>query len=267
MVDRAESIDVLLPTIRIDDWLDQSVASVLTQSASCFHLYVILDGTPPEPYRGWMDDSRVTLLHIPKRGGLARGLNYALASSQAPLVARVDADDPSMPERLQQQRDFLVRHPDVAVVSSAATVIDRDDNVLGRVGPTDVVLDAAPTLILRNRILHSAVMFRREAIERAGGYDESMPFMEDYELWLRVAKQDRICIVPDQLIRYRKHVGQMTKVAPPWGPYVQRISRRRRELAAATGRSTLATQVKIAAWSTRQLLRYARWRLASDTYD
>lgn len=182
-------------------WVGEAVASVLGQTASDLELIVIddgsRDGTP-----ALLDGVRDARLRVERRepAGLTVSLNRALRLARAPLVARLDADDIALPERLARQRAFMDAHRDVGVLGGGAREVDGAGHEIAvRMPPTD---DAAlrAALIRRNPFIHSAVMTRRDLVERVGGYDESVPVAQDYDLWMRLAPLTRLASLPEVLV-------------------------------------------------------------------
>jgi glycosyltransferase involved in cell wall biosynthesis len=177
-----------------------AVESVLGQTAGDLELLVVddgsTDGTPD--ILSAVRDPRLRLERQPPRG-LTRSLNRALALTSAPLVARLDADDVALPERLARQLAFLDAHPDTGLLGSAAT--ERDAAGASRtVRPPEDDAAIRRALIRRNVFVHSTVMMRRAVVERVGGYDETLPVAQDYDLWLRLARVTRVANLPDVLV-------------------------------------------------------------------
>ena len=253
------SIVVVLPTITVDEQLDTAVNSILSGTLTRLRLLVVHDGVVPDSTRPWMSDPRVDVLHFASRGGLVAGLWEAISRSNEDLVARLDADDYSSPTRLEQQVRYLSDHPDAALVASEAMRIDSNDARLGvmvRVSGDDVRRE----LLQRNVIVHSSVVFRRSAYERAGGFDRSLPQMEDYELWLRMGRLGPIAIVRDTLVFYRIHPGQISRVAKPYGAHVRAVNRARRRLAKYLHVGPAESYVRELTWTVAQYARYFKIR-------
>lgn len=196
----------LLPVRNGMPHLPRTLASI--ESQTCKGAQIIAwdngstDGTAAE-LRQWIPS------RIPGRviSGQPLGLGASLASmvsmARTEYCARIDADDINMPQRLQQQIDFLDTHPDVAVVGSAVKLIGEQDEMLGD-GAAPVCSDADIRWRLRfcNAMSHPTVMFRRGAILAAGNYADIMP-IEDFDLWCRVAIRFEMANMPEQLVRYR----------------------------------------------------------------
>src|ERR1035437_8101371 len=124
-----KGVSVLLPTISIDDWLDQAVNSLLSQQGLEYEIIVTYDGIQPDPQRPWFHDSRVVCVHIPKRSGLAIALNMGSRAASYSYLARLDSDDVSMTSRLAVQAKYLDDHSDVVLVGSSAFRIDESGTV------------------------------------------------------------------------------------------------------------------------------------------
>lgn len=254
-----DSIVVIVPTIAIDDQLDLAVQSLLLGSFRDIRVIVVHDGVQPDDSRVWMSDTRVTVLQIPIRGGLVNGLITAIASSDEPLIARLDADDISAPGRIKAQAEYLQEHPETVLIASEAMRIDVTGQEIGPLVEY-AADDVRPRLLERNFVVHSSVMFRRHAYDAAGGFDSQLPQMEDYELWLRMALQGPIAILPEPLVSYRLHPGQVSRAAKPYGLHVTRVNRARRALAAKVGSSAIRTHILTARWTLAQYLRYFKVR-------
>jgi glycosyltransferase involved in cell wall biosynthesis len=204
----APAVSVVLPVWNADPaFLRQAVRSILDQTLADFELLVIEDPSPRMcgDLLESFGDRRIRYSAHPARTSLPDQLNRGLASARAGLIARMDADDVAEPERLERQHRFLLAHPECDVVGGQIELIDPRDRPLGeRRYPTD------PAQIVRalrrhNALAHPSVMFRRECVERAGGY-RAYPHVEDYELWCRLARSGvGFANLPEVVLRYRVH--------------------------------------------------------------
>jgi glycosyltransferase involved in cell wall biosynthesis len=189
----------------------EAVASVLGQSDGDLELIVVDDGsTDDTPDRlAAVVDPRLHV-HRQARTGLTRALNRALEWSRAALVARLDADDVALPERLARQRAFLAVHPEVGLLGTAAREQNPDGTLVRVVRPP--VDDAAlrRALIRANPFVHSSVMVRRELLASVGGYDERLAVAQDYDLWMRLARLTRLATLPEVLVVRRLGAGRVS---------------------------------------------------------
>ena len=194
-------------------FLEQAVASVLTQTLADLELVVIDDGstdrTPELLDELSSGDPRVVVHRHANRGRTA-SLNVGVRLARAPRVARLDADDVCLPERLASQRAFLDRHERVALVGGAVRLIDDGGRVFeeSRYPLSDA--DIRSAFAFTTPFVHSSVMFRRGAFDQVGGYRECFAETEDLDLWLRLAEHHELANLPQTVIEYRLHADQAT---------------------------------------------------------
>jgi len=206
-------VSVLMSVYNGEPWVRQAIESVLVQTFSDFEFFVVDDGST-DGTAGVLDacsDPRLRIFHQP-RVGLTRSLNRTIPLAAAPLVARMDADDMSHPERFARQVAFLDAHPEVGLLGTGCETIAPSGEVIGTVAP--LVDDAAirRALIRMNPFVHSSVMVRRQILEEAGGYDESLPVAQDYDLWLRMSRLTRMANLPEPLVQRRLTPGRVSNV-------------------------------------------------------
>ena len=185
---RLPVVTVVLPARNEERRIAKAVESILGQTLSNWELVIVDDGSTDGTARvvESFEDDRIELVRITP-SGVSRALNRGLAAASAPLVARQDADDVSLPERLERQVEFLQARPDVAVVGSAWIEV----NAAGRrVRPRAGFLAGRVDSVLAdfNPLTHPTVVFRKKVVLAAGGYDDRLRFAQDYDLWLRLAR-------------------------------------------------------------------------------
>lgn len=249
---------VLLPTLRMDDWLSGAVESVLSDLPAGV-LVVLLDGGEVDESARWLSDDRVILRRTEQRRGVAWQLDAAIKAVPAEYYARLDADDISLPGRFQAQLDVLSGDPAVVLVAGEAELMDEGRRPLGAFGAAKGE-DIRESLLSRNRIVHSAVMFRATSYFAAGGYSRQLRQMEDYHLWLRLGLLGQVTGLERQLVRYRLHDSQVSRAARPWGAHIAAVQSARGELARHLGVGRWAARALAIKWWCAQLLRYLRLR-------
>lgn len=147
----------------------------------------------------------VKLLRNDQRLGLTRSLARGLGECKAPLVARMDSDDLSGPERLAAQVRVLRERPDIDVLGTAIVLIDRNGAPMWRSYPLTDDADLRPSLLVHNQLCHGSIMMRRTFLERAGGYPD-VPFAQDYGLWLEAVRMGaRLACLPEPHYHLRLH--------------------------------------------------------------
>jgi glycosyltransferase involved in cell wall biosynthesis len=205
----APPVSVVMPVHNALPFLDESVASILSQTFADFEFVILDDASTDgsaEALRRWAHrDARIRLYRSTHKLGLAGSSNFVVARARAPLVARMDADDISHPERLRRQLDALKNRPDVALVGTLYEGIDAAGR---RVRPRDRWRLARRSVF--PPFPHGSVMFRREVFEEAGGYRAACDGWEDQDLFLRIVRRGRVVVLTDALYRYRFQVNSAT---------------------------------------------------------
>ena len=210
------AISVAMSVFNGERFLAAAIESVLTQTFGDFEFLILDDGSRDDTAAIIEDyarrDARIRPI-LRENRGLVASLNQLLDEARAPLVARMDADDISRPERFARQIAFLAGNPDYGVVGSWCEDIDEHGGpyqVAGRDHP--VSHDGFLVAIENgwNLLCHPAVMYRRDLVRSVGGYHAAFPHCEDLDLWLRLASVTRLCSLPERLIRYRHYSGQVS---------------------------------------------------------
>lgn len=189
------AVSWLLCTYVADAQLRRAVQSCLDQSFTDFELLLIINGSAAAELatevQAWFGaDQRVRIFTTEVRH-LIFSLSLGLHHARADLVARMDSDDLSEPDRLARQVGFMREHPEVAVLGSAYKIIDANESPQKtiRLPVTDIAVRRA--LLWGNPLCHPSVMFRRQAVLNVGGYLGGL-HAEDYDLWLRLAADPSI---------------------------------------------------------------------------
>lgn len=250
-----QAVSVLLPTVRIDPWFITAAQSVLSSQDVQIELIIIFDGIHDVELPPSLVDSRVKIVKHPSRVGLPTGLMSGMQEASHEFIARIDADDVMLPNRLFKQVTYLSEHPETVAVGSAVMIIDENSKVIREMDlPTGD--DIRKHFLLQNVIAHPAVMFRRKAIISIGGYDTSMKQMEDYDLWLRLSLLGPIANLRESLTYYRVHSHQMSSGSRPYGYHIKKVLQGRRMLAIKYEGIILLQFFRDAVWVGVQYLRF-----------
>ena len=192
-------------------WVGEAVRSVLVQTLGDLELIVVDDGSTdatPDVLAAIEDPRLRVERQAPE--GLTRALNRALALARADLVARLDADDVGLPQRLARQHAFLAAHAAVGLLGTAAREVDAAGREVRVLRPPEDDAALRRLLIRRNPFVHSSVMVRRALLERVGGYDARLAVAQDYDLWMRMAAVTRLANLPEGLLIRRLVPGRVT---------------------------------------------------------
>lgn len=187
-------------------FLRQAIDSVLSQSFHDLELLVVDDGSTDDSVAIASSVADPRLRCIPGQGhrGLVGTLNIGLRAATGQYVARLDADDVARPDRIDKQAALLDREPTVALVGSLARLIDERGVATGVVRRPVSTVAIRWYALLENPLIHSAAMFRNDVVSALGGYDESLPLAEDYDLWGRILRQHAVANIDECLIDYRR---------------------------------------------------------------
>lgn len=189
--------------------LFDSLNSVLDQSVAPSEIVLVEDGPLTEELNLLIDTFKekcktLKLIKIPKNRGLGLALNEGLKHCKYELVARMDTDDISKPDRFEKQLGFMRDHPDIDACSSwIDEFIETPDNVVSIKKLPASNDEISRYIKLRSPLNHPAVMFRKSAVEKAGGYMH-FPLFEDWYLWARMFKcGSRFANIQESLLFFR----------------------------------------------------------------
>jgi glycosyltransferase involved in cell wall biosynthesis len=207
-------ISVVMPVYDAARYLPAAIESVFAQTLGDFELIAVDDGShddSPGMLRDYQKrDGRLRIVSRPNTG-IVGALNDGLAAARGELVARMDSDDIAMPERFQKQAAFLNANADHVLVGSQVMLIDPEGAPLCPKVDTEYTHERIDWAHLHHRwpLVHPSVMVRREAVEKAGGYRTRYEWLEDLDLFLRLAEIGRLANLPDILLQYRLHTASV----------------------------------------------------------
>ena len=129
-------ISVIMPVYNAGKFLQQAVDSILNQSFTDFEFLICDDCSTDNSVEILQNaaakDSRIKVLNNERNLGISFTINRLCEVASTSLLARMDADDIALSDRLQKQYDFLQKHPEVAVVGGNLEIIDEENNIIGR---------------------------------------------------------------------------------------------------------------------------------------
>jgi glycosyltransferase involved in cell wall biosynthesis len=256
MSGRAPAVSVVIPCYDQGRFLAEAIASAVDQSEPAAEVVVVDDGSTDDTG----DVARaagVRCLRQQNRG-LAAARNTGWRAARGDFIVFLDADDRLRPEALRAGLECLARYPAAAFVSGHYEEIDEGGRVLptwrelrraddrtftsgpfqlvqpdGRLGPQTPrparTSDHYTAMLRRNYIgMHGAVMYRRSVLEETGGFDPALRRLEDYELYLRVARRYPVACHDAVAAQYRRHPGGMSRRSLPMLTTALRVLRRQR---------------------------------------
>ncbi len=210
------AISVAMSVYNGERFLGPAIESILSQTFADFEFLILDDGsmdaTPRIMQRYAAKDPRVRAI-VRENRGLIASLNELLRLARAPIVARMDADDVSHPDRFARQMAFLAANPGHGVVGAWSDDIDEHGApIICRGDDHPLTHDEILIAIERGRpfLCHPAVMYRRDVVLSVGGYHAAFRHCEDFDLWLRLANVTKLGNVPERLLRYRRYAEQVS---------------------------------------------------------
>ncbi len=204
-------VSVVMAAHNAMPYLPEAVESILQQSLRDFEFIIVNDGST-DGSAAWLDsraadDPRVRVLNQ-ENIGLTKSLNRGLNAAHGKFIARMDADDVSLPGRLEAQVRHLQSHPDLGVVGTFAETINAKGDRIGRVKPASRVvghLQAQWQLLFKNAMVHPSVMMPKDVALSLGGYDCRWNTSQDYDLWSRISEVYKVANLPQVHLHYRVH--------------------------------------------------------------
>lgn len=212
LLNDAIDITVLMPVYNVGKYVAEAIQSVLDQSFESFELLIINDGSTDdtETKIKLFTDPRIVMVNR-QHAGVAMALNAGIQLARGRYIARFDADDICLPDRLEKQFRFLEQHPDHVLTGSDALYIQESGEPLFTFhcwGHSDA--DIQRNLYTFCPAIHSAVMVRKKTLVLAGGYDVKAHNFEDYLLWVRIARMGKLANIPEPLIKVRFNPSSIT---------------------------------------------------------
>jgi glycosyltransferase involved in cell wall biosynthesis len=213
-VKRIPKVSVLLPVYNGGQYLREAVDSILCQTFTDFELIAINDGSTDDS-AAILDsyaDARMRVIHQANIG-LALTLNRAIGLAQGQYLARQDADDVSLPSRLDKQVAYLDEHPECGLLGGWTEILEGD--VLTGRGHAHPTTNGALQFrgVFDSFFVHSSVLARRDCVVSAGAYptDPQRNPPEDFDLWSRMARTCALANLPEVLLQYREVPGSISR--------------------------------------------------------
>ena len=206
-------LSVVMPVRNAAPFLDAAIGSIVNQTFADFEFVILDDASTDQSFciaTRWAErDARIRVERGSRPLGVVGSSNAVVALARAGIIARMDADDVSHPDRLRRQWNVLAGDTDVALVGTLADGTDGIDAAGHRVLPRD-----RWRIARRSRLApfaHGSIMFRRASFESIGGYRD-VADAEDYDLYQRMATTGPLITLPDLLYHYRYHGQSATAV-------------------------------------------------------
>ncbi|MFZ4115134.1 MAG: glycosyltransferase [Chthoniobacterales bacterium] len=258
-------VSVLMTVFNAEEYLAASIESICNQTFDDWEFLIVDDASTDrslqivEEYA--LKDQRLRVIRNKINKGQTACLNQGLSEARGKWIARQDADDLSLPTRLEQQIQSVTHHPNLVLVGTCGFIIDAHDRLMGLLDVPlrhEIIYWSAA---IANPFLHTSVLFQTDVVRFLGGYDTTYRIAQDYDLWgrLMAAGYDTKNL-SERLICYR-HVNHSLSKGNQQQT-LQEISRVSERLAEETFRETLSHEerVLLQGWRSSQK-RTAFWKL------
>lgn len=184
-------VSIILPTYNRAKYIKKALESALSQSYKNIEIIIIDDGSTDETRKvleAYLKDSRVKYF-FQENQGVSKARKKGINISSGKYIAILDSDDFWLDsKKLEKQIDFLENHSEYVLVGGGVIRIDESGKEIVRHLLPEDDKDIKNSILLDNLFVHSTVVFNKEIWEMAGGFNESLNFSEDWDLWLRFGK-------------------------------------------------------------------------------
>ena len=213
-VDATPLVSVIIPTYNRAALVPRAIESVLQQTFRNHEVIVVDDASTDETARLLSGRYGSTIVYIRKEinQGLAAARNTGIRAATGSLIAFLDDDDAWLPEKLELQVPIIQRDPAIGLVYCGYTQVAEDGTIIRQTRPEKRGF-ILPDLLEDNYIAGSAsaVLIKKEVLDNAGYFDETLTACEDWDLWIRIARQCPIAFADHLLVTYTIHADNMHK--------------------------------------------------------
>lgn len=203
-------ISVIMPAYNAEKYVAEAINSILAQTFTDFEFIIINDASTDSTKNiiESFQDPRIKLINNEQNKCVAKSLNIGISAAKGKYIARMDADDISLPERFQTQFNFMEKNPDIDICGSWIETFGENKYVIKVPENNNDIKDE---LFFSCSMLHPTVIFKRDLSLQ---YSSDFPRAEDYDLWCRKINELKFANIPKVLLHYRIHncqVGQANK--------------------------------------------------------
>ena len=201
-----------MPVWNGEKYLAAAIESILGQTFREFEFIIVDDGSSDSTAQilASYSDSRIKIHRLP-HGGIVAALDYGISQAQAAWIARQDADDISLPERLEVQWQAIQRRPHTVLCFTDVMLVGENAADIKRAHFPRTKGFTALRLCYQSPIVHGAVMIDKGAFYRAGGYREDERHAEDYGLWARLLEEGEFVSIQRRLVKLRVHAASVSQ--------------------------------------------------------
>lgn len=207
-------VSVVMSVFNGSRYLHKSIESVLNQSFTDFEFVIIDDCSEDSTFEILSSfakkDKRIEIIRNESNMGLTKSLNKALGKINGPYVARIDADDMFLTNKLESQLEFMTENDSLISFTNCEMIDSCGNKMHVHYLPFDEI-SLKWSMIFRNAMRHSTAMWKRKEVEKIGLYDENYKYAQDYEFWTRLMESNSVGVVHQILSSIRMHENTITQ--------------------------------------------------------
>ena len=206
-------LTVLLPVYNGERFLKACIDSILNQSFENYKFIIINDGSQDSSNDiiNNYNDERIQLINNNNNLGLTETLNKGLHIAKTNYIARIDQDDTSEKDRLQQQMQYLKENRSVKLIGCWGKIIDENDSFIKSIHYPSRKSKILEAFVSYNPFIHSSVIFDKEIALKFYGYPKSFVHAQDFYLWYNITSQFEVYNIPEELVNIRWHNQRATE--------------------------------------------------------
>jgi len=208
-------VTVLMSVYNAEEFLSKSIESILNQTFTEFEFLIINDGSTDRTSKILQNyhDPRMKIIDNQKNIGLTKSLNKGLEIARCEYIARQDADDISLPCRLEKQVKYMDSHPKIGILGTWVEIIDGKNKILKTCREPTQPIDISWKLIFKNCLSHSSIMYRKKIVCDIGKYKEDTMHAQDYDLWSTLnIKNIEFAQIPEILVQWRMQPNNISNI-------------------------------------------------------
>jgi glycosyltransferase involved in cell wall biosynthesis len=231
------TVSVVIPAYNAAWCVGKAIDSVLAQDFRDFELIVVNDGSTDDTATLLAGYGNAIRIVNQGNGGMSSARNAGICASRGTFIAFLDADDWWLPGKLRRQVDLMQASPEIGFTSGAARVEDPEGRLLNLWPCGQWEVSFLAHLFKSNAGIaggSSALMVRRELLEKVGGYDETLGGVEDADLWMRLAAVTEYACLPDPQVIVLRRPGSVSRNVERMRQGAIRVMRKNRHLLPAS---------------------------------
>lgn len=204
-------VSIVMPVYNGERYLRSAIDSILNQTFKDFEFIIVNDGSTdrsPEIVTSYKDP-RIKVFNK-SNSGIVDSLNLGIKESKGKYIARMDADDISLPLRIESQVKFMEKNREIGLLGTTMQIIYEDGGLGYVVAPLTEDEDIRKAFLVTNMLVHGSAMMRRTILDQVGKYSKKAKHVEDYDLWIRFSRVTKISNLQDLLYQWRVNLSGLS---------------------------------------------------------